>query len=514
MLRAWLLAAVVLLSPLSLSSQQKAAKAPDLKALDAWVTSAMAEWKVPGVAVGVIQDGRVVVARGYGYRNLEDKLLVTERTIMAIGSNTKSFTAVLMAQLVDAGKLDWEKPVREYLPDFRMWDPYATREMTPRDLVSHSSGLPRHDLLWYGRTTTRKDVYKRLQYLEPTTSFRGRFQYQNLMFMTAGYLTEQLTGKSWEDQVRDQIFVPLGMTRSNLTVTESMKSDDFSYPYGLRDSAVVRIPFRQLDAAGPAGSINSSVEEMLKYVQFRIDSGSAGGRQLVSKAAVTKMQTPVIVANGFSGQEGLELGPTTYALAVAVTNYRGRKLVIHGGGIDGFLSQMSWLPNERIGVVVLTNFSGANVANIITNHVYDVFLGLDQVDWIGRQKTAMARGAVRADSVRKAREAERKPGTSPSHAIADYAGTYEHPGYGRVTISVAGNGLELQIDDLKTQLKHFHYDVFEIGDAQTVVPIQGRATFMTNTKGVVDRLALPLEPALPDRILTRVAQAGARAGGQ
>lgn len=504
MLRAWLLAAVVLFSPLSVESQQKAAKGPDLKALDAWVTSAMSEWKVPGVAVGVVQDGKVVVAKGYGYRNLEEKLPVTERTLMAIGSNTKSFTAVLLAQLVEAGKLDWEKPVRDYLPEFRMWDAYATREMTPRDLVSHSSGLPRHDLLWYGRKTTRKEVVSRLQYLEPTTTFRGRFQYQNLMFITAGYLSEKLSGKSWDDQIRDQIFTPLGMTRSNTTVSESVKSDDFSYPYGLKDSTVVRIPFRQLDAAGPAGSINSSVEEMLKYVQFRIDSGLAGGRQLVSRASVTKMQTPVIVANGFAGQEGLEIGPTTYALALAVSNYRGHKLIIHGGGIDGFLSQMSWLPNERIGVVVLTNFSGANVANIITNHVYDVFLGLDQVDWIGRQKTAMAKGKVRADSAEMAQKAERKPGTSPSHPLAEYAGVYEHPGYGQVTITVAGSGLQLQLDDVKTPLTHFHYDVFEIGDAETVVPINGRATFLTNTKGIVDRLALPFEPALPDRIFTRV----------
>lgn len=516
MRRPWLLAAAVLFAPLSLAGQQKAsaARGPDLKALDAWITGAMAEWKVPGVAVGVVKDGQVVLAKGYGYRNLEEKLPVTARTLMAIGSNSKSFTAVLMAQLVDQGKLDWEKPVRDYLPEFRMYDPYASREMTPRDLVSHSSGLPRHDLLWYGRKTTRKSIVERLRYLEPTTTFRGRFQYQNLMFITAGYLTEQLTGKSWEAQIQDQIFTPLGMSRANTSVLDSQKSDDFSYPYSLQDSAVVRIPFRNIDVAGPAGSINASVEDMLKYVQFRIDSGLANGKQLVSKAQVTKMQTPVIVANGFTGEEGTELAPTTYALAVAVTNYRGHKLIIHGGGIDGFLSQMSWMPWDRLGVVVLTNYSGANVANIITNHVYDAFLGLGPVDWVARQKTQMARGAAFADSVRKARAAEKKPGTSPSHPLADYAGTYEHPGYGQVTVSVVGDGLELQVDDVKAPLRHFHYDVFEIGDAKTVVPIQGRATFLTSTKGIVDRLALPFEPALPDRIFTRAGPAGGRAGGQ
>lgn len=514
MLRALLLVVVVLFPPFSLSSQQKAAKAPDLKALDAWVTGAMAEWKIPGVAVGIVKDGKVVVAKGYGYRNVEEKLPVTERTVMAIGSNTKSFTVVLMGLLVDKGKLDWEKPVRDYLPDFRLSDPYATREMTPRDLVSHSSGLPRHDLLWYGRSTTRKEIYERLQYLEPTTSFRGRFQYQNLMYITAGYLTEHLTGRSWEQQLKDEIFTPLGMTRTNTSVTETARSDDFSYPYTTRDSQVVRIPFRQLDAAGPAGSINSSVEEMLKYIQMRIDSGTVVGKNLFSRAVNTRMQTPVIVANGFAGAETGEIGPTTYGLGVAVTNYRGHKLVIHGGGIDGFLSQMSWLPNERIGVIVLTNSTGANVANIITNHVYDVFLGLDPVDWIGRQKTALARGKVRADSVRIAREAERKPGTSPSHALADYAGTYEHPGYGQVIITATGGGLELQFDSHKAPLKHFHYDVFEITDPQNIVPLSGRMTFLTNAKGVVDRIGMPIEQALSDRIFTRAAPTVTRAAGQ
>jgi CubicO group peptidase (beta-lactamase class C family) len=515
-MRAALLAAVVLASPLSVSAQQKAAaKGPDLKAFDAWVTRAMDEWKIPGVAVGIVKDGKVVLAKGYGYRNLEEKLPVTEKTILAIGSNTKSFTVVLMGKLVDQGKLDWEKPVRSYMPDFRLYDAYSTAEMTPRDLVSHGSGLPRHDLLWYGRSWGRKDIYQRLQYLEPTTSFRGRFQYQNLMYITAGYLTEQLTGKSWEQQLQDEIFGPLGMTRTNTSVTQTQKVDDFSYPYTTRDSQVVRIPFRQLDAAGPAGSINSSVEDMLKYVQMRIDSGVAGGKQFYSKAVNTKMQTPIIVAPGFAGPENTgDIGPTTYALGVAVTNYRGHKMVIHGGGIDGFLSQMSWLPNERIGAIVLTNSTAANIANIITYHIYDVFLGKEELDWIGRQKTQMARGRVAQDSVRKARIAERKQGTQPSHALADYTGTYEHPGYGQVIITSNGNALELQFDTHKTALSHFHYDVFEIPDAQTVVPIQGRASFLTNSAGVVDRVALPIEQALPDRIFTRVSGSGTKAGGQ
>src|SRR5438552_12180302 len=168
-----------------------------LSGLDQFVTAQMTEWHVPGLALGIIQDGRVVLLKGYGFRDVEQKLPVTPRTLMAIGSNSKSFTVVLMGMLADSGKLDWDKPVRTYLPDFQLYDDFATREMTPRDLVTHRSGLPRHDGLWYGRSFNREELYRRLKYLEPSASFRSRWQYQNLMFLTAGYLVERRTGRSW-----------------------------------------------------------------------------------------------------------------------------------------------------------------------------------------------------------------------------------------------------------------------------------------------------------------------------
>ena len=229
--------------------------------------------------------------------------------------------------------------------------------MTPRDLVSHVSGLPRHDLLWYGRKFTRQELYQRLQYLEPSTSFRGRLQYNNLMFMTAGLLTERLTGKSWDDQIRERIFGPLGMTRASTSGQRPSEERRFCvalWAQGRRRGAAPDPGHRQ---RGPAGSINASVMDMLKYVQFHIDSGRAGGRQLISARSEARITTPVAAAPGFEGEDP-ELEPTTYALGLAVTNFRGHRLVIHGGGIDGFISQMSWLPRERIGIVVLTNYSG------------------------------------------------------------------------------------------------------------------------------------------------------------
>src|SRR5205814_3454792 len=199
-----------------------------LAGLDPFVASVMKEWHVPGLAIGIIQDGRPVLLKGYGFRDVEHQLPVTPRTLMAIGSNSKSFTVVLMGMLVDSGKLDWDKPVRDYLPDFQLHDELASQEMTSRDLVTHRSGLPRHDLFWYGGSLGREEMYRRLRYLEPNVSFRSRWQYQNLMFMTAGYLVEKRTGRSWDDLIRERLFAPLGMTRSNTSVRDLPSSDDRS----------------------------------------------------------------------------------------------------------------------------------------------------------------------------------------------------------------------------------------------------------------------------------------------
>lgn len=467
---------------------------------DDWVVKTMAEWHVPGLAIGAVKDGKVLFAKGYGYRDVEAKRPVTGQTVMAIGSNSKSFTVVLMAMLVDEKKLDWDKPVRTYLPDFEMWDDFATREMTGKDLVSHRSGLPRHDDLWYGRAFTREQLFHRLKYLEPTFSFRSRYQYQNLMFMTAGYLTERITGQSWDQQVRDRIFTPLGMAGANTSVDQTPAGPDFSYPYSWNDS-LVRIPFRNLDLVGPAGSINASVEDMLKYIQFRIDQGTANGRRLVSVATERQMQSPQMVTGGSS--DSPELGYSSYGLGLGVSTYRGRKLVSHTGGIDGFISAMSWLPEERIGIMVLSNLSGTPVPTMVTRTLYDRLLGAPPADWAERQRKSEAEAKIRQAKARETREAERKPGTVPTHALSAYAGTFEHPGYGVAVVTQNGGDLTLALDGIRTRLKHFHFDVWEMVDQVGTLPPGGRVRFLTGLKGVVDQMAVPLEPTVADIMFAR-----------
>jgi CubicO group peptidase (beta-lactamase class C family) len=521
--------------PLPLVAQAVPASAPPrataraLAGLDQFVASVMEEWHIPGLAIGIIQDGRPVLLKGYGFRDLERKLPVTPRTLMAIGSNSKSFTVVLMGMLADSGKLDWDKPVRDYLPDFQLHDEFASREMTPRDLVTHRSGLPRHDLLWYGGSLGREELYRRLKYLEPNASFRSRWQYQNLMFMTAGYLVEKRTGRSWDDLIRERLFTPLGMARSNTTVRELPASDDAALAYewrpcptehaaatvappapggaaapGTAECGLVKVPYRNLDAIAPAGAINSSVDEMLHYVQFHIDSGRYNGRHILSQENEVRMQTPQMLI----GTQDIwpdEFGVAAYGLGLAVTVYRGHKLVQHGGGIDGFISQMSWLPKERIGVVVLTNMSGNNpVPNMVTENVLDRLLSLPAIDWAARARKQQQDAEAQQKKQRDERAAARKPNTTPSHELAAYAGTYEHPGYGRVTVRANGPVLELSFTAFTARLKHYHYDIFEVDDPAELQPLSGLVTFLMDQKGEIDRLAIPFEPSVKAIEFTRV----------
>jgi CubicO group peptidase (beta-lactamase class C family) len=443
-----------------------------------------------------VRDGQVVLARGYGMRDVARGLPVTSRTVMAIGSNSKSFTAALLAMLAEEGKLDWDRPVREYLPDFQLYDAFAAAEMTPRDLVTHRSGLPRHDLLWYGRSFTREELYQRLRHLPPTASFRSRYQYQNLMFMTAGYLAERITGRAWDDLTRERFFAPLGMTRSGTTVADLEQADDHALPYGMRGDSVVRIPYRRISSVGPAGSIVSSVDDMLRYVQFRIDRGRVGERRLLSEESEAELQSPQMVSGG--EPQHAELGHTQYWLGLGISTYRGRKTVSHGGGIDGFISAMSWMPAERIGVVVLTNLSGNNpVPTLVVRQLFDRLLGLDRIDWVARQRTADAEARTRQQREREKRQAERREGTRPRLPLADYAGGYEHPGYGRFVVAVAGDALTASLEPLEMRLRHFHFDVWEIESEGTVVPLSGRVQFRLDAAGAVAAALVPVEQALP-----------------
>lgn len=471
-----------------------------LKRFDRFITNTKQEWKVPGLAIAIIKDGTLIFSRGFGYRDVKQDLEVTPHTLFAIGSCTKAFTAVTMGILVDEGKLSWDEPVREYLPTFKLKDSYATEKMTPRDLVCHRSGLPRHDLMWYNSSASRRELFDRLQYLEPSADLRTVYQYQNLMFMTAGYLVGNIAGASWERFVQNRIFIPLGMTSSNFSVNDSQKSKNFALPYLEKDNKVIEIPFRNIDTVGPAGSINSSVMDMANWLLLNLNKGKIGNQQVISEASLKEIHSPQMLSSKSYKYD--ETFYSMYGMGWVVTNYRGHLLLQHGGGIDGFTAYVSLMPRDNIGIVILTNLGGTSLPPIIANNAYDRLLGLTQIPWDKRIREVRDKAREAAKKAKKEKDKDRKLNTKPSHSLEDYAGDYEHPGYGVVSITKEGEQLKGIINSIPFTMKHYHYDIFDFHNELMDRPM--KFSFFTDAKGNIGSFSVQLEPAVKDIVFTRM----------
>jgi CubicO group peptidase (beta-lactamase class C family) len=480
--------------------------ADKLRGLDDLAAKAMDEWKVPGVAIAVVKDGKVIYAKGYGYRDLEKKLPVTPDTLFAIGSITKSFTALTFGMLNDEGKVEWDKPVREMLPELAMSDPFANDHATPRDFFSHRSGLPRHDLLWYSSNFSRADLVNRIRYLKPTKDLRSVFQYNNLTIMTMGYLEGKITGLGWEGTVGTRIFSPLDMTHSNFAVADMEKSENHALAYEWRKDAVKLVPYHNIDSIGPAGSINSSVNDMSHYLTFQLGDGTWQGKRLVSEGNLREMHSPqTAVADPPPALSFSELGHHAYGFAWVVTSYRGHNLVWHNGGIDGFYALLSLLPDDHMGVVVLTNLPHGNIPDVLAYSVFDRLLSLDQLPWFERFKEREAKQKKEEDADKKTKSMDKKSGTHPSHPLADYAGEYQNPGYGSLKITQQGDAFEAALNTMKSfPLQHYHYDIFQVpDDAEDTVAAGQRFQFHMSKRGDIETVASALEPALGEDIVFR-----------
>lgn len=487
------------------------AEAVDLTAaldgLDAWMAEHMDAWNVPGLGLAVVKDGEVAHLAGYGLRDVEDSLPVTEETLFAIGSSTKAFTTSLLGTFVDDGALDWEDRVRAHLPEFALADTAVAEAMTVRDLVTHRSGLPRHDAIWYANPElTRAEVLERLPHLPPTEPLRAAWQYNNLMYMVAGHLMERVGEASWEELIRERLLDPLGMPRSGLSVRTSQSDPDHALPYAERNDSLVRIDFRTIDAVGPAGSINSSAEEMAEWLRLHLAEGTLDGRTILEQGTVEALQTPAMAIA--SRPSDPAFGVQSYALGWFVDSYRGHFRVHHGGNIDGFSAMVALFPHDELGIVVLTNKNGTPLAEFAARQVADRVLELEPRDWSGEALAERDDRRARTDSVEgpAAGAPEEGPpvveGTTPSHELDAYAGAYHHPGYGELTVSVVedpkdGAPLRLHYYDLTFDLEHVHYDVFVTRDPEELSPLAGqRVRFVTAFDGSVGAVEVPLESAL------------------
>ena len=474
-----------------------------LQGLDGFVHTVMQDWKVPGVALTVIKDNEVVYARGFGLRDKEQGLPVTAQTLFPIASCTKAFTTASLSMLADQGKLDWDTPVRAYMPDFKLYDPVASERVTPRDLVSHRTGLPRHDLVWYTNlTVTRRDLLQRLQYLEPTKDLRSFWQYQNLMYMVAGYLVERISGQSWEEFVREHLFQPLEMKSSNFDIVQtSRETDDYSHPYKETTDDVKEIPFYAAQAAiAPAGAIVSNITEMSNWVLMHLNRGKYRNTQVISAQQVQQLHTPQMVVPQVDHYR--EMPYASYAMGWSVKPYRGYPMIVHSGGIDGFRSLTTLFPTEHAGIVVLSNLGSLNIPEILTYRVFELLAGLDETPWSERfmqEHRALKRGEQEGKEQSKTRRIE---GTSPSHPLEAYTGEFEHPGYGILSVTLKDGELRGVFNEIDFPLRHYHYDIFELVLERFEEVM--KVSFLTNVQGDIDRLIAPFEPTGNDIVFKRV----------
>lgn len=435
-----------------------------LSGFNAYVEKGMREWRVPGIAIGVVHNDSVVLSRGYGVRTVGRPEPVDDRTLFAIASDTKAFTGILMSMLADSARVHWDDHVTGYLPDLQLADPYVTRELTVRDLLTHRAGLARADLLWtggYGYDTDQ--LLHRLRYLHPSWSLRSHYGYNNLMYGAAGEVIARSSGKPWVELLRERILQPLGMACSNTSVITLPSQSDVATPHAIVDGKLRTVAYTNIDALPAAGAINSCVADMVQWLRFQLDSGRVNGRALVSARNFRETHTPQLAIRIDSAYTALN--PAThlrsYAFGWVVSDYHGHEMLSHAGNLSGMSAMVGLLPEERLGVVVLSNLEDQALRESLMYKVFDLYLGVPPKDW----SAEMLAEKRRADSVDAAderkRAAKRVLGTRPSLPLERYAGMYADSLYGPAAVTIESGHLVFTMAPKQVgDLEHWHYDTF------------------------------------------------------
>ncbi len=494
-----------LLLSLAIAAAAPAAPPPDL---DQWIARAMRTFEVPGLALAIVKDDGVVVARGYGVRKLGDPAPVDARTLFGIASNTKAFTATALGLLIEEGKLEWDAPVIRYLPAFAMWDPFVTREITVRDLLVHRSGLGlgAGDLLWWPESTyNRKEIARRLRFIQPATSFRTAYAYDNVLYLIAGELIETISGQTWEDFVATRILAKVGMTGSNVRHSAAAAGGNVATPHAPVDGTVRAIRPFESDNTNPAGGINSSADDMAKWLRVQLSGGllADGSRLFSAQTArqLTSIVTPIPIGDPPPELPPLKMNFHGYALGFDIRDYRGHKIVMHTGGLPGYVSRVAMIPDLNIGVAVLTNQESGEAFDSIAYHVLDYYLGAPAFDWIDGYTRLRARAEAAAAEAGRRGAGSRDAASRPSLPLSKYAGTYRDAWYGDVTIAEEGGKLVMRFSHtpaLAGELEHWQHDTFIARWRDRELRADAYVTFALNPDGSIDQVKLRAVSAATD----------------
>jgi len=489
-------------------AKQSAAQAGPPADLDAFVARSMKTFGVPGLAIAIVKDGKVVMSKGYGVRKMGESAPVDENTLFGIGSNTKAFTTAALASLVDEGKISWDDRVYELLPGFAMYDPYVSHEMTIRDLLTHRSGmgLGEGDLLfWPHSTYKREEIIYKLRFMKPATSFRSKYAYDNLLYIAAGQIILAVTGKSWEEYVTEKILKPLGMKTTTLSNAHFPADADVAWPHSKIGGPLRPIDFVELDNAAPAGSINSSVAEMSRWLMLQLNRGKFPDTDahLFSEQRSREMWSAETILPIRERKGALaKLAPkfAAYGLGWGLRDYQGRKLVGHTGGVAGFVSRVMLVPEEKLGGVILTNAEADAAFDAILFRVLDGYFGGGDTDWIGVLHDAEESSQTEAEEEVKKRAAGRVSNSRPSLALEKYAGKYEDAWYGPANIRMENGKLVFSLQHTPTaigELEHWQYDTFKTHWRDRTVE-DAFVTFSLNANGGIDHFTMVAVSPLAD----------------
>jgi len=476
-----------------------------LDGFDAKVEQAMKDYDVPGLSIGIVVDGHVIALKGYGIRDLERNLPVTPDTLFGIGSCTKAFSTFAIGTLVEEGLLEWDRPVCDILPEFRLSNQYATQNVTLRDLVTHRSGMARHAYVWYNSKCSRQELLKHLRYLEPGCDIRERFIYGDMMYMVAGMAVERIAQKSWEEVVTEKILKPLKMKKTNFSTEDSKCDEDHAIPYIERNGKLRQMSFRDFSLIGGGGAMNSTASDLTHWIEMLLAQGVYSDHPLISPAALQEMFAGQVIVSGYAESKDLLLN--AYGLGWGIHSYRGHYNVSHDGGVDGFTSVVGVLPYDGVGIVVLANKNLSTLPRLLAFEAMDRILELPPRDWLQDGIDNLQKGKQMALENRETESLHRKKGTTPTHPLEEYVGHYEHPGYGRVTVELKKGKLAATYNDIISLLDHWHYDVFAIVEdsEDLLLSREGtKFTFRNNLNGDIEELLIPFEPKTADIAFRKV----------
>lgn len=459
--------------------------------MESKMDSLMESWHVEGLSLGIVKDGQVVLAKGYGYRDRAAGLEMTGKTVLPIGSATKSFTALALGMLADEGKVDLDKTVKSYIPWLKLYNAQLTENVTVRDLLCHRTGIPRHDAeAVFCTDYDRKKMVEGLAYLQPNAQMRTVLQYSNQMVMLAGYLVEVLSGKTWEQFVQERILDKLGMTQTDFFAEKLEEFPDHSKGYAFTGTDNMETEYLSLKGLGPAGSIVSNAEDMNQYLLFQLGDGSWNGERLVSQSYMRQMQETQMIGSPYLWRFP-EMEEANYGLCWFVDRYRGQKLVSHGGNTLGFSALVTMLPGQNLGVAVLSNANSNFLVNDLTYRILDQILDVPEEDWTARHQAEMGKLFAGMAAAQEQHVKNKVPGTSPSHPLESYAGTYVHPGFGSFAVQAADGGLTGTLNGFQALFQHYHYDVYDI--ILTLMGLTVPARFLTGWDGAITGLEVIFE---------------------